>query len=136
MELKDIINNIAAGDSASAKEGIENVLSAKAFDALQSRKQEIATTLFGGQEQSHEEIADDEEAYAEDVEHDGEQLDEVSLDAAAKVYKKRADNAYSNQSSSNVDKQVKSREVIGKRFGLKGKQMAKGIEKKYDNYSE
>ena len=73
----------------------------------------------------------------EDEEYeDQDQLDEVSLDAAAKVYKKRADNAYSNQSNSNVDKQVKSREVIGKRFGLKGKQMAKGIEKKYDNYSE
>ena len=73
----------------------------------------------------------------EDEEYeDQDQLDEVSLDAAAKVYKKRADNAYSNQSNSNVDKQVKSREVIGKRFGLKGKQMAKGIEKKYDNYSQ
>jgi len=136
MQIQEVINHIAAGDSISAKEGIENVLSAKAFNALQGRKQEMAATLLGGQEQEYEEIADDEEAYAEDVEHDGEQLDEVSLDAAAKVYKKRADNAYSNQSSSNVDKQVKSREVIGKRFGLKGKQMAKGIEKKYDNYSE
>jgi hydroxyethylthiazole kinase-like sugar kinase family protein len=61
MELKDIINNIAAGDSAAAKEGIENVLSAKAFDALQGRKQEIASTLFGGKEQSDEEGADSEE---------------------------------------------------------------------------
>jgi len=62
MELKDIINNIAAGDSAAAKEGIENVLSAKAFDALQGRKQEIASTLFGGKEQSDEEVTDSEEA--------------------------------------------------------------------------
>ena len=61
MELKDIINNIAAGDSAAAKEGIENVLSAKAFDALQGRKQEMATTLFGGKEQSDEEVTDSEE---------------------------------------------------------------------------
>ncbi len=62
MEIQDIINHIAAGDSIAAKEGIENVLSAKAFDALQGRKQEMATTLFGGQEQSHEEVTDDEEA--------------------------------------------------------------------------
>ena len=55
MEIQDIINNIAAGDSIAAKEGIENVLSAKAFDALQGRKQEMAATLFGGQEQSGEE---------------------------------------------------------------------------------
>ena len=61
MELKDIINNIAAGDSAAAKEGIENVLSAKAFDALQGRKQEIASTLFGGKEQGDEEVTSDEE---------------------------------------------------------------------------
>ena len=61
MELKDIINNIAAGDSAAAKEGIENVLSAKAFDALQGRKQEIASTLFGGKDQGDEETSDSEE---------------------------------------------------------------------------
>ena len=61
MELQDIINNIAAGDSAAAKESIENVLSAKAFDALQGRKQEIASTLFGGKDQSDEEVTGDEE---------------------------------------------------------------------------
>ena len=61
MEIKDVINNIAAGDSAAAKEGIENVLSAKAFDALQGRKQEIASTLFGGKDQSDEEVTGDEE---------------------------------------------------------------------------
>jgi hypothetical protein len=141
MQIQEIINHIAAGESVAAKESIENVLSAKAFDALQGRKQEMAATLFGGQEQESEEDTDYEEdeeevAYAEGVEHDGDQLDEVSLDTAAKVYKKRADAAYDNQSVKNVNKQVKSREVIGKRFGLKGKQMAKGIEKKYDNYSE
>ena len=62
MEIQDILNNIAAGENIAAKEGIENVLSAKAFDALQSRKQEMAATLFGGQEQSHEEVTDDEES--------------------------------------------------------------------------
>jgi hypothetical protein len=72
----------------------------------------------------------------EDEEYDEDQLDEVSLDTAGKVYKKRADAAYGNQSDKNVNKQVSSRETIGKRFGLAGKQMAKGIEKKYDNYSE
>ena len=61
MSIQDIINNIAAGDNIAAKEGIENVLSAKAFDALQGRKQEIASTLFGGQEQEPEEITDSEE---------------------------------------------------------------------------
>jgi len=62
MDIQTVINNIAAGDNIAAKEGIENVLSAKAFDALQGRKQEIAATLFGGQEQESEENTDDQEA--------------------------------------------------------------------------
>ena len=62
MDIQTVINNIAAGDNIAAKEGIENVLSAKAFDALQGRKQEIAATLFGGKEQESEEVTDDQEA--------------------------------------------------------------------------
>ena len=118
MEIQDIINNIAAGDSIAAKEGIENVLSAKAFDALQGRKQEMATTLFGGQE--HEEVTDDEEAYAEEVEHDGEQLDELSKTTLDSYTKKAQDSfgaavkhkdrhqpqAYSSPSASNWDHKV------------------------------
>ena len=91
MDIQEVINQIAAGDSAAAKEGIENVLSAKAFDALQSRKQEMAATIFGGQEQEHEEVTDDEEAYAEEVEHDGEQLDELSKSTLDSYYKKAHD---------------------------------------------
>jgi hypothetical protein len=147
MDIQEIINNIAAGENVAAKEGLENALSAKAFDALQGYKQEIASTLYGGQEQESEEDTNHEEdeeegAYAEGVDQeDGNQLDEVSLDTAAKVYKKRADNAMSGETknkypSQDVDQQVRSREIIGKRFGLKGKQMAKSIEKKYDNYSQ
>ncbi len=61
MNIQDIINNIAAGDNVAAKESIENVLSAKAFDALQDRKQEMAATIFGGKEQESEEVSDNEE---------------------------------------------------------------------------
>ena len=61
MDIQDIINNIAVGENNAAKEGLENALSAKAFDALQDRKQEIAATLYGGQEQEPEEDADYEE---------------------------------------------------------------------------
>lgn len=84
MNIQDIINNIAEGDNLAAKEGLEHALSAKAFDALQGYKQEIASTLYGGQEQESEEDTDHEEdeevAYAEGVEHDEnqEQLDELS----------------------------------------------------------
>ena len=78
MQIQEIINQIAAGDNVAAKESIEDALSAKAFDALQGRKQEMATTLFGGQEQESEEATEDEEelVHEEEVELDDEQLDE------------------------------------------------------------
>lgn len=51
MNIQDIIDNIAAGENSTAKESIENALSAKAFDALAAHKQQMAATLFGGQTQ-------------------------------------------------------------------------------------
>ena len=100
MDIQDIINNIAAGENNAAKEGLEHVLSAKAFDALQGYKQEIAATLYGGQEQESEEDTDYEEdeeevAYAESVEHDDnqEQLDELSK-ATLKNYEKKSHASY------------------------------------------
>jgi hypothetical protein len=141
MQIQEIINHIAAGDSIAAKESIENVLSAKAFDALQGRKQEMAATLFGGQEQEYEEIADDEEAYAEDVEHDGEQLDEVSFSTATKVYQKRAagraeGDTRNRYAETDVAQQERSKKIIGSRFGTKGKVMTRKVDSSHDNYTD
>jgi len=108
MQIQEIINHIAAGESVAAKESIENVLSAKAFDALQGRKQEMAATLFGGQEQSHEEVTDDEEAYAEEVEHNGEQLDEVSMKLATKVNRMRRGESMDNSIRGDRDRSFDS----------------------------
>ena len=61
--INNFINSIAAGDNVTAKEELEELLSSKAFDALQYRKQEIASTLFGGEqeeEHSNEEIESEE----------------------------------------------------------------------------
>lgn len=59
--IKQFIDNIIDGDNIAAKESVEQILSAKSFDALQSRKQEIATTLFGGQEEAPAEEHDTED---------------------------------------------------------------------------
>jgi hypothetical protein len=56
--INNFINSIAAGDNVTAKEELEELLSSKAFDALQYRKQEIASTLFGGEQE--EEYSDEE----------------------------------------------------------------------------
>jgi len=61
--INNFINSIAAGDNVTAKEELEELLSSKAFDALQSRKQDIASTLFGGEQEeeySEEEIESEE----------------------------------------------------------------------------
>ena len=145
MNIQDIINNIAAGENLVAKEGLENVLSAKAFDALQDRKQEIASALYAGQEQEHEEDTDYEEdeegVYAEGVEQeDADQLDEVSLELARKVYKKRAGGVVGTVDTKNrttaQDKaqQERSKKVINSRFGKKGKAMTNKVDVEHDYY--
>ena len=49
MSTSTFIEQLAAGHAADAKETLSNLLSARAFEALDTRKQELASTLFGGQ---------------------------------------------------------------------------------------
>ena len=51
MTTATFIDQLAAGQAAEAKETLADLLSAKAFEALDAKKQELATTLFGGQEE-------------------------------------------------------------------------------------
>ena len=61
MDSRQFIDLLGAGESSDAKGALEELISSTAFEALNSRKQEIASTLFGGnqsepevQEESHE----------------------------------------------------------------------------------
>lgn len=61
MTTRQFIDLLAAGESAAAKETLENVLSAKAFEALDVYKKEMASGIFNGgkiesEEQSEEEV--------------------------------------------------------------------------------
>jgi hypothetical protein len=51
MTTATFIDQLAAGQAADAKETLSNLLSARAFEALDARKQELGSTLFGGQKQ-------------------------------------------------------------------------------------
>jgi len=55
--MTNFIDQIATGDALGAKNTMSDMLSAKAFEALDARKQELAASLFGGskQEQATEE---------------------------------------------------------------------------------
>jgi hypothetical protein len=77
MSTSIFIEQLAAGQAADAKETLSNLLSARAFEALDTRKQELASTLFGGQ-----------------VEEEVEQIDELTgkgkLPAIAAYHKEKS----------------------------------------------
>lgn len=61
--MPKFIDQIATGDAVGAKNTMSDMLSAKAFEALDARKQELAASLFGGspQEVQEEEITTEEQ---------------------------------------------------------------------------
>lgn len=55
METKDFVDNLVAGNAAAAKEALNDMLSARAFEALEARKVELAKTIYNGKEEEQEE---------------------------------------------------------------------------------
>jgi hypothetical protein len=138
MDIRNFIDLVGSNQNAEAKDALEEILSGKAFEALEGRKQEIAGSLYAGPEQESEE--DEEVVYAEGVDQDGEQLDEVSLELARKVYKKRAGGVVgtvdTKNSSTAQDKaqQERSKKIIDSRFGKKGKAVTNKVDTEHDYY--
>ena len=60
MDIKTFISQTMNGEAGAAKDTLNDLLSAKAFEALDAKKQEIGSTLFGGQTQTTEEPATEE----------------------------------------------------------------------------
>jgi hypothetical protein len=60
METSQFIDQLSAGDSAEAKETLNNLLSTKAFESLEAKKVELARNIFNGSEDSVE-VQDTEE---------------------------------------------------------------------------
>jgi hypothetical protein len=58
MSTSEFIDELAAGNAASAKDILNDMLSARAFEALEGRKIELAQNIFNG---SNEEVATEEE---------------------------------------------------------------------------
>jgi len=59
MDARTVIDMLGAGQSSEAKDGLNELLSNKAIEALDVKKQEIGSTLFNGKvEQSAEENAE------------------------------------------------------------------------------
>ena len=54
MSTSEFIDELAAGNASVAKDILNDMLSARAFEALEGRKIEIAQNIFNGSEQSQE----------------------------------------------------------------------------------
>jgi hypothetical protein len=49
MDTQTVINQAAAGDAMDVKELLNDLLSAKAFEALDAKKIKMSQSLFGGE---------------------------------------------------------------------------------------
>jgi hypothetical protein len=63
MDVSNFINSVASGNAVEAKESLNDLLSARAFEALDARKQELAQSIFTGEEEP--EVQDTEETATE-----------------------------------------------------------------------
>ena len=66
-QTRQFIDQLATGEASSAKETLENMISVRAFEALDSYKKEMASSIFGGVKEAKEvEKEDDEEEEEKD----------------------------------------------------------------------
>jgi hypothetical protein len=54
MDTIDFINNVSVGNASEAKDILTDMLSTRAFDALNARKIDIAQTLFNDKEEQED----------------------------------------------------------------------------------
>ena len=62
MDTQTFINQVAAGDAVGAKDLLNDLLSNKAFEALDAKKIEMSQSIFSGEEP---EVQDTEETETE-----------------------------------------------------------------------
>lgn len=51
MDVSNFINSVASGNAIEAKESLNDLLSARAFEALDAKKTELAQSLFTDKEE-------------------------------------------------------------------------------------
>jgi len=66
MEVSNFIDTVAAGNAVGAKDMLNDILSARAFESLDAKKIEMAQTVFNGkQEVSEPEVQETEDTATE-----------------------------------------------------------------------
>lgn len=73
-QTRQFIDQLATGEASAAKETLENMISVRAFEALDSYKKEMASSIFGGVKEAKEvEKEDDEEEEKDESEEDSDE---------------------------------------------------------------
>lgn len=57
-QVRNFIDLVAQGDNIAAKSSLDELLSARAFEALETKKQELGSTLFNGVQEQQPEVQD------------------------------------------------------------------------------
>jgi hypothetical protein len=87
MDTQKFIQQVASGEALQAKETLNDILSARAFEALDIKKQEIAQTLYNNgenievQDTADSEVEDEELLTQEEFEELSEEDQELYLEA-------------------------------------------------------
>jgi hypothetical protein len=91
MDIKDFLNHTAAGNAVKAQEILDDILSNKAFEALDEKKTQIAKTLYATEDEV--EVQDTADTPVEDEEtvtqEEVEQIDELSKGTLGRYVQKR-----------------------------------------------
>jgi hypothetical protein len=96
MSTTQFIDELAAGNASGAKDILNDMLSARAFEALEGRKVEIAQNIFNGSVQEEQLNLEDyslEELEEFMVSEEFEQLDELSKSTLGSYVNKASKNA-------------------------------------------
>ena len=60
MDARQFLDMLAAGQSAEARDAFAELLSTRAMEALEAKKQEVASTIFNGREDDVEDVEEPE----------------------------------------------------------------------------
>ena len=61
MNISQFIDDVVAGNASTAKESLNDILSAKAFENIDNQKKELARSLFGGNQEVETQDTEDTE---------------------------------------------------------------------------
>jgi len=103
MSTSEFIDELAAGNASGAKDILNDMLSARAFEALEGRKVEIAQNIFNGSVQEEQLNLEDyslEELEEFMVSEEFEQLDELSKSTLGSYVNKASKDAVKSSSAS------------------------------------